>query len=88
MLTSMAQIERAASEQNGWLAIGAVIVAPHGEDSTHGVLVFQHSTPDDYFGTAEFNAEGDGAVGFHWGHYDMSLDEALTDFAKRTEARV
>lgn len=91
-MASLAQIERAASEQNRWMAIGIVIIGPRGQDSgtlAHGVIAFNRELGDESisYGTAEFAIEAE-RIGFHWGHYDLTRTEALEDLTKRLEARV
>lgn len=84
-------IEQAAREQNGWTVI-AVAITRTGS-TVYGVVAFQHSTPDDHFGTAELRSDDGDAVefsdtvSFHWGHYDMSRELALKDFAERVTER-
>lgn len=67
-----------ARTTNGWQVRGVVYT---GTDE--GIVLFQHPAPADHYGTAAFDSKGR-VPHFFWGHYDMSEQEALTDFAERT----
>lgn len=83
--STLASVTHAAWEENGWdvLAVKRV-TEPDADQPPVGVIAFVYTdtATGPAYGTAYWNAAGL-RINFDWGHYDLSHDDAMQDFAKR-----